>query len=66
MAIELSFYQELPIISDGYEVVNSLEIFRYIPFPSEMIGKISFYGKTVNSIKNKDVRISKRLIYTNK
>ena len=56
------FLQELPIISDGFEIVNSLETIKYYELPSDMIGKISFYGKSVNTLKNnKDTRISKRL-----
>ncbi|MDA7573596.1 outer membrane protein assembly factor BamA, partial [Candidatus Pelagibacter sp.] len=56
------FYQEVPILSDGYELVNSIETTKYHELPAEMIGKISFYGKAVNTIKgDKDTRISKRL-----
>jgi outer membrane protein insertion porin family len=56
------FLQELPIISDGFEIVNSLETTKYYELPSDMIGKVSFYGKSVNTLKdNKDTRISKRL-----
>ena len=55
-----SFKQELPIISDNYEIVNSFETTRYQKI-SDMVTKISFYGKAVNTLDNKDVRISKRL-----
>ena len=55
------FFQELPVISNNYEIVNSFQSTSYQEFPSEMIGKFSFYGKAVNTIKDKDVRISKRL-----
>ena len=52
----------MPIISDGFEIINSLETTKYYELPSDMIGKISFYGKSVNTLKdNKDTRISKRL-----
>ena len=55
------FYQELPMISDNNELVNSFESSRYQKFYS-MVTKIGFYSKTVNSISsNNDVRISKRL-----
>jgi outer membrane protein insertion porin family len=57
-----SFYQEVPLLSDGYELVNAVETTRYHELPSEMIGKISFYAKSVNTIiGDKDTRISKRL-----
>jgi outer membrane protein insertion porin family len=54
------FQQELPVLSDNYEIVNSFESTRYQKI-SEMVTKVSFYGKAVNSLGNEDVRISKRL-----
>ena len=55
------FYQEIPLIQDSTEFVNQFEITKYQSLPSSMIGKVSFYGKAVNSISSKDVRQSKRL-----
>ena len=55
-----SFYQELPIASDNYEIVNSFETARYKKI-SDVLTKISFFGKAVNTLSNKDVRVSKRL-----
>ena len=55
------FSQELPLTSDNYEILNTFEITKYTQFPAEMVGKFSFYAKTINSISNEDVRISKRL-----
>jgi len=54
------FRQELPLISDNYEIVNSFETTRYQKI-SEMVTKVNFYLKAVNSLGNEDVRISKRL-----
>ena len=54
------FQQELPVISDNSEIVNSFESTRYQKI-SEMVTKVSFYGNAVNSLSNEDVRISKRL-----
>ena len=54
------FMQELPVMSDNYEIINSFETTRYQKI-SEMVTKVSFYGKAVNSLNNEDVRISKRL-----
>jgi outer membrane protein insertion porin family len=54
------FQQELPLISDNYEIVNSFESSRYQKI-SEMVTKVSFYAKAVNSLGGEDVRISKRL-----
>ena len=55
-----TFAQELPLLSDNSEIVNSFETTRYQKI-SEMVTKVSFYGKSVNTLKNEDVRISKRL-----
>ena len=55
-----TFSQELPLLSDNSEIVNSFETSRYQKI-SEMVTKVSFYGKSVNTLKNEDVRISKRL-----
>ena len=55
------FYQELPIVSNNYELINSFQSTAYQELPSDMIGKISFYAKSVNTLKDEDVRISKRL-----
>ena len=57
-----NFAQELPIISDNAELSNAIEItkFQKLSTRSDMIGKVSFYGKTITGL-NDDVRISKRL-----
>jgi outer membrane protein insertion porin family len=55
------FAQQLPIISDNSEIINTFEISQYQTLPSEMVGKLSFYSQTANTITNDDVRISKRL-----
>jgi len=54
------FHQELPVLSDNHEIVNSFESTRYQKI-LEMVTKVSFYGKSVNTLSNDDVRISKRL-----
>ena len=56
-----NFYQSLPIISDGSELTNVFEINKYQKLFSSMVGQIGFYTKVVNSISNKDVRVSKRV-----
>ncbi len=55
-----TFYQEIPLVSDNYEIINSFESSRYQKI-SSMVTKISFFGKTVSTLNNEDVRISKRL-----
>ena len=54
------FYQELPVVSDSYEIVNQFETTKYNKL-SSVLTKVSFYGKAINSFSNNDVRISKRL-----
>ncbi len=57
-----TFAQELPLVSDNAELSNAFEITNYkkLSSTSDMVGKISFYGKTINGLSD-DVRISKRL-----
>ena len=57
-----SFYQTLPIVSDNNEIANTFVTTHYKPLSlsSGMVGKASFYFKTVHSISDDDVRISKR------
>ena len=56
-----TFYQELPMVSDSYEIANPFTVAKYQKLTSEMVGKISFYGKAVNTFSGDDVRLSKRL-----
>ena len=55
------FSQQLPIISERNELINTFEISKYQMLPSDMVGKISFYSQAANSLTDDDVRISKRL-----
>ena len=55
-----TFYQELPVVSNNYEIVNSFETSHYKKI-SNTVTKLSFFGKAVNTLNEEDVRISKRL-----
>ena len=55
------FNQSIPLISDDYALSNSYEITKWHQFDNKMIADINFYGKTIQSIKDEDVRISNRL-----
>jgi len=55
-----TFYQELPLIADSSEIVNQFQTTKFNKF-SNVLTKIGFYVKAVNSISNEDVRVSKRL-----
>ncbi len=57
-----TFSQELPLVSDNAELSNAFEITNYkkLSPTSNMVGKVSFYGKTITGLSD-NVRISKRL-----
>ena len=57
-----TFNQELPIVSDNNEISNSFIFTQYkkLSRSSDMIGRGSFYFKSINSL-DEDVRISKRV-----
>ena len=55
------FNQTIPLISDDYALSNSYEITKWFQFDNDMVTDVSFYGKAINSINNKDVRVSSRL-----
>ena len=58
----INFFQELPLVSDNNELINTFIYTKYknLNPSSNMIGKASFYLKSVNSFSNdNDVRISK-------
>ena len=56
-----SFSQKIPIESENYEIINAFDVKKYFELPAEMVAKISFLGKAVNSMNGNDVRVSKRL-----
>ncbi len=57
-----SFYQQLPLISNSNEFSNTFIFTQYqkLSTSSDMIGKASLYLKSVHSVSDDDVRISKR------
>ena len=57
-----TFSQEVPIVSDNAEFANAFQVTKYkkLSSTSDMVGKISFFGKTITGLSD-DVRISKRL-----
>jgi outer membrane protein insertion porin family len=58
-----SFYQELPLVSDNSELSNTFvhTSYKTLNSDNDMIGKASFYFKSIHSISNNDVRISNRV-----
>ena len=54
------FSQRIPFISEDYAFFNSYEYTTYNQF-GDMVTRLSILGRTINSISDDDVRISKRL-----
>ncbi len=59
---KITFYQDLPVVSDNNEISNTFIINQYKKFGtgSEMVGKASLFLKSITTLDNSDVRISKR------
>jgi outer membrane protein insertion porin family len=55
------FSQGLPVYSDEYAVMNAISVDKWLKFSNESVANIGIYGKMINSINNKDVRISDRI-----
>ena len=57
-----SFFQEIPVISTNKELANTFIFSQYksLDQASEMIGRASFYLRTINTVDSSVVRISKR------
>jgi len=54
--------QELPIVSDGYAVINGYQVTGYKEVMDDSVLSIGLYTRAINSLKsNTDVRVSKRL-----
>jgi len=55
------FSQGIPLISDDYALSNSYEITKWFEFDNKMVADLNFYAKSVNSMNDKNVRVSSRL-----
>ena len=56
-----SWYQTLPFLSDDQALFNSYQLTKYSELVDNMVLSSGFMIKTVNSLSDKDVRVSKRL-----
>ena len=56
-----NFSQSIPIISDDYALRNTYQITKWHQFNNKVISDLGFYVSAINSINNKDVKISSRL-----
>ncbi len=55
------FTQSLPIISENAPILNGYEISSYKEIVDNMVVSLSLYGRSMTSLTNEDIRISKRL-----
>ena len=57
-----TFTQELPIVSDGANIVNGYQITGYKEVVNDSILSMSIYTRAINALKkNEDARVSKRM-----
>ena len=57
-----TFSQELPVVSDGYNVINGYQFTSYKEVIDDSILSMGIFTKTVNALKSgEDVRVSKRM-----
>ncbi|MDB9826074.1 outer membrane protein assembly factor BamA [Candidatus Pelagibacter sp.] len=56
-----SIYQNFPLMSENNEIINGFEVNQYKTLVSDMVARVSVYGRAVNSISGDDVRLSKRI-----
>tara|TARA_B110000444_G_C18847324_1_gene602958 strand:+ start:1708 stop:3948 length:2241 start_codon:yes stop_codon:yes gene_type:complete len=56
-----TWIQKLPLLSDNANILNGYEITTYKEIIDDMVISAGFYSRAVNSLGNKDVRVSKRL-----
>ena len=56
-----AFIQSIPIVSDDVALENAITLSKYHQVKDNLILSTQFYLKNINSISDKDVRISKRL-----
>ncbi len=56
-----SYFVDIPIISDNNSLINTYVFSYFSELYEDNITKISFYGKSANSITNDDVKLSERV-----
>ena len=57
-----TFVQELPLVSDGYAILNGYQIKGYNEILNDSVLSIGLYTRSITTLKsNSDVRVSKRL-----
>ena len=61
-----SFYQTIPIVSDDYALDTAYEYSKFISPNDSVVFNFSVFARAINSINNKDVRVSKRVFVPGK
>jgi len=56
-----TFFQSIPLISDDFALRNTYQVTKWHQFNNKVISDFGFYVSAINSINNKDVKISSRL-----
>ena len=57
-----TFIQELPILSDGYNIINGYQVTSYHEVVNDSILSMGIYTRAINSLQsNTDARVSKRM-----
>jgi len=56
------FSQTIPLYSDDFSFSNAYEITKWHQFENKIVSDLGFYAKTITSLNNEDVKISKRII----
>ena len=60
-----TWLQNLPILADNSTILNGYDITSYKEIIDDMVFTAGFYSRAINSIGDKDVRVSKRLFIPN-
>jgi outer membrane protein insertion porin family len=56
------FLQELPLLSDGYSIINGYQVTGYKEILEDSVLSMGIYTRAINSLdSNKDARVSKRM-----
>ena len=57
----LNLVQEIPLATKDNALLNGFDVTKYHKFENEMLTNISVFGRMINSIGDKDVRLTNRL-----
>ncbi len=61
-----TFYQTIPLVSDDYALDSSYEYSKFISPNDSIVFNISVFARAINSLNDKNVRVSKRVFVPGK